>query len=259
MPQTKQIKCSRCDKTVEVPDDYSFKRCELCRAKDKARNLKNSEVRRELRKFDRDSKIQIKGLNKLPDFARSYSAFKRWYEKMFHDKPCTWDDYLKLIDHFRNRQAQEQSRIEISRRKHERSEEKILNALDFPFESEDCKTYRIFRAKEKRSFEESDFIASHILKCKVCTDWLQWFKVYQDESESREGDTTQFDKPLSGANAWDTSNEPEESYEDEVKRKGLTNDFKRSTDELIEKDLDRSEFADSNQDFRKIRQKEKGD
>jgi len=112
-------------------------------------------------------------------------------------------------------------------------------------------------ANSQRSFEENDFCGSHIYKCGVCTKWLRWFRLYQEmKEEEKEGDISAFDKPIIGANPFEISTGKEETYEEMIKRKGLTDDFKRSTDEPLEDDLDRKDFDSSLNEFIKKKKKQ---
>ena len=115
----------------------------------------------------------------------------------------------------------------------ERQENKTVNSVEFPLKNEDCRKYRLLRAKSQRSPEEDEFLGVHILRCSICTKWLAWFK----EQEPEEGDDSAFEKPNIGANPFDTSQKTEPD----------------TANKPLDRDLEKSEFDDSKQDFRKTK------
>ena len=74
-----EIKCNKCGKTVSVDDNYNYKRCPNCKIKDEAYLIK----KRELQKWDKQAKQEIKGLGlkeKLSPIFKNYSTYAKNYK-----------------------------------------------------------------------------------------------------------------------------------------------------------------------------------
>lgn len=256
----KQLKCSQCHRTVEIPDSYRLKCCPLCREKKKAYNLKNSLVRKEMNKLDKEAERQTKGLSNLPKYMGSFSIFQKWFAQTWHRKGM-WEDFLAVKEKFRREQAEKEGKIERAKLRNDRVEEKIVNALEYPLVSEDCRTYRLLMAKSKREMEEDEWLGVHLLRCDGCTKWRNWRKYHVSETTLNEGDMSAWDSPNIGADAWGEQNVKELSYEEQVKDKlhgmGFNDDFHQSSDDGKEEDLDRKDFDCSVNEFMKNYKKKK--
>lgn len=219
----KTIRCSQCKKEKEVSDEWTFKTCPICRAK----NL-------EKRDLEKRAKEARQGLDvKKHPFIETYAMFRKAFKKL-KGHEATFEQYLTICEDMRRRETTEALRRTFKEQKIEREESKLINSLTFPLINEDCKTYRLLRAKSQRSPEEDEFIGTHILKCQTCTNWLKWFK----ELEPEEGDDSAFEKPNIGANPFDVGQKTEPD----------SGNYKP-----IDRDVERSELDDSKTDFRKIK------
>lgn len=257
----KQLICSRCDKTVEVVDDWKYRLCPDCHAKD----VDRSEVRKNVRKFERDCKSLKEGIDfeKYP-WLKNYGAFRKAFRRFGEPSFEKYQQVLKDI-HERERwkNIELKTKIQVRKMRKEREENKLVDAESFSLKNDDCKTYRLLRAKDQRSPEEAEFMGSHIYKCRTCTDWLESFKSYREEQDQNlpEGDIRAWDTPNDGSKgAWDKCTSEEESHEEKVKKtlgdlKGLrgTDDFKQSKNEdehvlfgehATDKSCERPDFAD---------------
>jgi DNA-directed RNA polymerase subunit RPC12/RpoP len=248
----KQIKCSRCGKTVEVPEDWQYKRCPECHEKDKD----YTQVKKNVRQQEREAEKLRESidLDRNPSL-RTYSDFRRAFSRF--GEP-TFEKYLKFLRDMKEKQRRENIDVRTKESLQKIRENKLVNALTFPLENEDCRTYRLSRAKTERSPEEDEFLA-HVYKCENCTKWLKWFKD-RPEEPTKEGEMSYWDKPTeSGTNIWNSEETKQESHEEKAKRiqreSGFNEDFKRTVQDetTLDSDLDREDFGDSYKDFRKKR------
>jgi len=246
---TKTIDCTKCGKRKDVSDDWTFKLCPVCRDKILERRL-----------LERKACEAREGLDveKHPIIS-SYGHFQREYVRVWK-KPCSFEEYLRECERYRIQQRVQREEATFTVQKQLRREAEILNEASFRFENGDCKTYRLLRAKDRRSPEEDEFLGSHIYKCRTCTDWLERFKSYREEPNQNvpEGDMRGWDTRNDGSKgAWDKGTPEEESYEDRARRiqreSNMNPDFKRSSNESenilfgehdTDKGLERSDFDD---------------
>ena len=113
-----EIKCNKCGKTVSVDDNYNYKRCPNCKIKDEAYLIK----KRELQKWDKQAKQEIKGLGlkeKLSPIFKNYSTYAKNYKHLFKRTP-TFEEYEEALRSEKISQAYAQAdRIKQQQRKEE--------------------------------------------------------------------------------------------------------------------------------------------
>jgi DNA-directed RNA polymerase subunit RPC12/RpoP len=254
----KTLKCSTCGKHVQVEDAYQFKTCPNCLTKIRAKRI----IKKEIRRLDREAQKQQKELGlkkeKLNPIYRTYSTYVQNYEKYFHRKP-SFEQYLNAIREEKLRiareEAQEQAKDML---KQKREEKRFLTDL-FPLKSEDCVRFRQIMIRPKSDPDNGFFANKHATECECCARWRIFDREHASE-ENGDGFADSDFKPI-GANPHES--EVEESESDKAKKAlaeiddKRTEDFKRtSTDSFSEeREVDRKEFEDNNQDYRKAKQK----
>jgi len=167
----KTIKCSKCEKDVQVDDSYSNLCCPVCLAKRKA----NYQVESAERDFERESEKQLKALfGENPPEHLSFGKMKEFYETHFH-RELTWESYLRAIQEAKIHRIQSEADSKVRDIKGEKSAKIMYNSrfLDFemypPSNRETCKK---FRHMAMGSFmQDVRFIETHSLECGECRLW----------------------------------------------------------------------------------------
>jgi hypothetical protein len=205
-----------------VSDNWKYRRCSSCHSKD----LLYQARLKTIRKLDRDNSLSSSLRAKYPQ-SKTFRDFTVWFRSIWKRNP-TFDEFLKFKEELHNRETQEKAKIETVNTRREMNLEKAINEIKFPLVSEDCKTYRLSRMKNQRSFEESVNM-THTYQCSSCTAWLDWFKHdYEEKREGKEGDMSPFDSLNLGANFWKGESETESPY----------------TSKPLDKELNRKDFDD---------------
>jgi hypothetical protein len=179
---TKQIKCSRCKKWFEVPNDYAFRECPNCHD-------------RSTRKSSHMTELQLENMavKRLIDFESAWLNYKKFCRK--------WKGNRKTKPEF-EKEWMEQQKPKIANIK------SIIAkyGIEFPLKGTACLKFR-FMLTERNSnpdFQPDDvnLYFDHILVCDECCgywkahkdDGLLTISAATDEGVSQ----TDFDKALDG-------------------------------------------------------------
>jgi DNA-directed RNA polymerase subunit RPC12/RpoP len=248
----KTIVCGRCHKKVEVEDSYGFTRCETCRVKDEGDNI----LRKEQRRLERESEEYLESLGlekpKLNPIFWSYSAYAENHERLFHHTP-TFEEYKEAVNEEYRKQARVKADLLTKKWQREKKENKLIFCDENKYP---CYTDLCIEARQGIIRATKDFtIYQHLNVCKTCAKWQVWYK-HTREEEYPTGELPDASAFSGGAELWG-SGQPvkEETHEEEVKRKALTQDYGfsslRSEEDTegrevkgFEGDLDRKMFDD---------------
>jgi hypothetical protein len=157
----KTIKCGRCKKTFEVPDDWSYKLCAICHEKSKA----SSQIRSMKRKLDREARNKIKEL-KLEGKTLSFSEWANLSKEKLNNPNPKWEEYLKYLAERKNREiVDEAERRTWQLRAENQKKYRLIREDLFPFKNErECYAFRLSRLNGSEN-------TRHLDRCEDCSDW----------------------------------------------------------------------------------------
>ena len=169
----KTIKCSKCEKDVQVDDSYSNLCCPICLAKRKA----NYQVASAERNFERESEKQLKALfGDNPPIHLSFGNMQEFYRTHFR-KELTWEQYLKNINDTKLHKIQQEADSKVRDIRGEKQRKIMYDAkfLDFdmypPSNRNECKKYRHMAMG---SYPQNlQFLEEHVLECGECRLWKE--------------------------------------------------------------------------------------
>ncbi|MCW3993003.1 MAG: hypothetical protein NWE85_00335 [Candidatus Bathyarchaeota archaeon] len=110
---SKEIRCRRCNKTVEVEDDYPFKTCEICRTRDRADRRVKSEVKKSDKKLVKDLKVDR---SRMPEIFWSYKNFCIARSRFMHTKP-SYEEYKQEVERWVKGQIEMEADLKIAMEK----------------------------------------------------------------------------------------------------------------------------------------------
>ena len=157
----KIIVCYRCKKSVEVPEDWTFGACPLCKTKEKARG----HVQKEKRRLDREARNKIKEL-RLEGKTLSFSEWANLSKEKLNNPHPTWEQYLEYLKQRSEHQIFDRADRETFRLKVENQKKYQLIREDlFPFKHErECYAFRLSRLNGSEDVR-------HLSTCPDCSDW----------------------------------------------------------------------------------------
>lgn len=177
----KPIKCSKCGKTVNVEDNWQYKRCEICRTKD----IAYKQVLKDKRRLDRESRNKIKEL-KLEGKALRFGEWEKIAKEKFNNPKPTWEQYDVYLKQRKEREIFSKAEREIYRLKAENQQKYRLICQDlFPLShGRECYAFRLSRLNGSRDIR-------HLSSCEDCSDWNYNFEndmlpALQDERDDSE-------------------------------------------------------------------------
>jgi len=244
----KEITCSGCGKTVLVSDGWTFKTCPKCHGK----SAKASQSRKDIRRLKRKLSEAVKGvdLRQHPRLS-NIEVFKkevcyRSFGKIPFEKVL--EKYLEAIETIRRKQTDVTTRNETERKRQETRENKRIFIDAYPCHNEECVRIRRLWINKGKNPDDSFTVDSHLVKCDSCARW----RIFDRENVSEENDSSDgfgnLDYKPVGANIFSGDSQEKESYEDRARRiqreSNMNPDFKRSTDEPNDRDVERSDFDD---------------
>ena len=142
----REIRCRRCNKTVQVEDYYGLRTCPICHEKDRG----DSRVRSAERNLDRTSVRLIESLKfmePIPEFLQSFTKYQTYWRQ--YGKEVKASDYFKELEEFKKREVQRQADTQIAKTKGEFTAKKhfLMKFLRFdvfePSNREQCTTFRL--------------------------------------------------------------------------------------------------------------------
>ncbi|MCJ7631368.1 hypothetical protein MUP77_03045 [Candidatus Bathyarchaeota archaeon] len=156
----KSIKCSKCDKTVKVEDNWQYKRCEICRTKD----LAYKQVLKDKRKLDREARNKIKEL-KL-ERAMNFSEWSKFAQEVLYDPSPTWERYSEYLKQRKEHEIYSKAETETYRLKSVNQKKyALINSELFPLShGRECYSFRLSRLNGSENL-------NHLDNCSDCSDW----------------------------------------------------------------------------------------
>jgi len=157
---TKKIKCNRCDKTLEVPIDYQFKSCPICRTKYLAYKQAKRDIKEQIKEQNRE--LQIHDPNELPEHLRSWEAYKESVKKQNQNLKPLLKDFMKAKHTWKMMQIEKEAQFK----------EKIAREPHWavPVNPNDiCGEVRTRRMEGRPRIPEDTF---HIQNCPLCRRWI---------------------------------------------------------------------------------------
>lgn len=176
MNLVKSLKCNRCDKTVDVDDNFNYKMCPICREKDKARRGVLSENKKLTVQLDKNLQITSEDKQSMPKMLWSFSDFIEAYESQWHKKP-SHDEYENRLATWKKQRIQIEADIEITESKSKLIEAKKLLRFDiWEKTSKQCEPFRLSKILKRQETQETLY---HADECESCRNWLGVFEENQ--------------------------------------------------------------------------------
>jgi len=154
---TKPLKCNKCDKTLQVPLDYEFKSCPICRTKYLEAYRAKIDLKKQM--IQQSKELQIHDVNELPEHLRSWKAYEESVKRQNLPKPLV-KDYMKAKHTWKMMQIAEEAQFK----------EKVAQEPHWavPVNPDDkCGEVRTRRMAGQKPLEDT----LHIDGCKVCREW----------------------------------------------------------------------------------------